>query len=102
MALFDSAVASMDSVQLATFGDTVTFTPRGGVGYALTCIVSSGEPVQQGERVYKTLWAPLANFTGGEPRKGDTVVITGVTYRAGEPETNHFGGRKLPLSVTTP
>lgn len=102
MSLFASAVAGMNSVQLAAFGDAVVYFPRGGVDYTLTGVLNSGEKVQEGERVYMTLWAPVASFTAGEPRKADIITFESVTYRVADVEKDFTGGRLLKLAVTNP
>lgn len=101
MSDFSDLVAdSLDPQLIETFGDDVTYTPRGGAAYTLTCVLDSGEAVQTGERVYQTAWAPLSSFTGGEPARGDSVVISSVTYRVADVEKQHLDGRLLKLSVT--
>lgn len=102
MALFNAAVAGMDTVVLATFADVVEYFPRQGSPYTLTGVLNHGEVVQEGERVYMTLWAPLANFTAGEPRKADIVTFEAVTYRVADVEKDFTGGRLLKLAVTNP
>lgn len=100
---FDMAAekARHNAILIEFEGQTVTYTPRGGSGYSLRGILYSGEEVQQGDKAYQTIWAPIGNFTAGEPRKGDTVVIGAITYRVGEPEKQDWDVRVLPLSVST-
>ncbi len=88
----------MDPVILGSHSNDVTYNPRAGGSYTLTCVLDSGEQVQEAKRVYQTAWAPLGNFTG-EPVKGDAVVIGSVTYRVSDIEKQHFDGRLLSLSV---
>ena len=101
MSRFGDLVAeSVDPVILDEFGDEITYTPRGGAAYTLTCVLDSGEAVQTGERVYQTAWAPLSSFTGGEPARGDSVTIAAVTYRVADVEKQHLDGWLLKLAVT--
>ena len=102
MSLFSTATAVLDTAVLATFADDVEYRPRGGGLYTLNAVLNSGEPVQAGERVYATLWAPIGNFTDGEPVKADIVVFGGVTYRVADIEKDNSGGRLLKLAVTNP
>lgn len=84
-------------------GDEVSYHPRQGDEYTLTGVLDSGEEVQRTRRVYATLRAPLANFTSGEPRKGDRVVLNGNTYWVSNVEKETAAGwRLLELSVTNP
>lgn len=100
MSVFSDLVsASLDPVILDQHGDEVTYTPRAGESYTLTCVLDSGEAVQQSERVYSTAWAPISSFTGGEPERGDSVEVDGVTYRVADVEKEHLGGRRLKLAV---
>lgn len=94
---------ALDPQVLGVFGDEVAYYPRqSGTPYTLTAVLNSGEVVQQGERVYLTLWAPVASFTAGEPRKGDSVVAESITYRVADIERDFSGGRLLKLAVTNP
>lgn len=102
MAVFSDIIAeSMYPAMLDTFGDSVTYQPRAGESYTLTCVLDSGEAVQASERVYQTAWAPLSSFTGGEPVRGDSVTVDSVTYRVADIERQHFDGRLLKLVVTS-
>ncbi len=93
----------LDPHSLSVFGDDVEYYPRQGDEYTLTCVLDSGEEVQQGERVYLTLRAPIASFTAGEPRKDDRVTFGGVTYRVADTEKESLSlWRTLKLSVTNP
>jgi hypothetical protein len=98
----DLITDTLEPQLLATFGDEITYYPRVGTDYAITGVLDSGSAVQQGERAYQTFWAPLANFTGGEPVKGDHIVIGTTTYRVGDIDKEHLGGRLLKLQATNP
>lgn len=92
----------MDSVIETVYGDAVQYYPAAGTDYAITGVLDSGEAVQQGERAYQTFWAPLANFTHGEPTKADRIVIGSTTYRVADVEKQHLDSRRLRLVVTNP
>jgi hypothetical protein len=92
----------MDAVIETVYGDAVQYYPRVGTDYEINGVLDSGQAVQQGERVYQTFWAPLANFTGGEPVKGDHIVFDSVTYRVADIDKHHLDGRMLFLQVTNP
>lgn len=101
MSAFSELVdGQLDPAILDQFGDEISYTPRAGDSYTLTCVLDSGEAVQTGERVYQTAWAPFSSFTGGEPARGDSVTADGVTYRVADVEREALGGRKLKLSVS--
>lgn len=102
MSRFDAASSLLNASMLKYFADPITYTPSGGVPYSLNAVLDSGEAVQSNERVYQTAWAPLANFVGGEPAKGDTVVIGSITYLVSTIEKEHLNGRRIGLSVTYP
>lgn len=95
----DLIADSLDPQILETFGDDVTYTPSAGVAYTLNCVLDSGEAVQDGQRVYQTAWAPLANFTAGEPARGDAVTINAAVYHVRDIERQHLDGRLLKISV---
>jgi hypothetical protein len=102
MSVFSDLVAdNLDPVMLAEFGDEVTYTPRVGDSYTVTVVLASGEAVQQSRHVYQTAWAPITSFVA-EPVKGDSIIFEGVTYRVGDIEKHHLGGRILSLSVMNP
>lgn len=92
----------MDAVIETVYGDSVQYYPAQSSDYTLTGVLDSGDAVQQGERAYQTFWAPLANFTHGEPTKADRVVIGSTTYRVADVEKQHLDGRMLKLVVTNP
>ena len=92
----------MDAVIETVYGDSVQYYPSAATDYAIIGVLDSGDAVQQGERAYQTFWAPLANFTHGEPTKADRVVIGSTTYRVAEVEKQHIDGRLLKLVVTNP
>ena len=96
--LFDSATVPI----LAVFGEEATYYPRAGDSYTIALVFDTGEQVQTSQRVYMTAWAPVASFTGGEPVKGDAIVLNSQTYRVSDVEKDDSGGRKLKLSVTNP
>ena len=96
--LFDTAAVPL----LAVFGEEATYYPRAGASYTITLVFDTGEQVQQSQRAYQTAWAPLASFTGGEPLKGDHLVLDSVTYRVADVEKDTGGGRLLKLAVTNP
>ena len=85
---------------LDTFGDQVVYQPRAGTSYEVTVALDNGESLQSASRVYATAWAPLSSFTGGEPVKGDSVLIGSITYRVAEIERDYLDGRTLKLVVT--
>lgn len=102
MSVFGGCVGRMDAVIETVYGDSVTYHPSTGADYAITGVLDSGTPINQGERAYQTFWAPLANFTHGEPTKADRVVIGSNTYRVADVEKQHLDGRLLKLVLTTP
>jgi hypothetical protein len=99
---FGDLVAScVDPVVLDVFGDEITYQPRTGTAYTITAVLNSGDEVQQTQRVYQTAWAPLSAFLGGEPAKGDTVVIDGRTFRVADIDPEYLGGRLLKLALAS-
>ena len=103
MSKFSAIVADqLDPHSLAVFGDEVEYIQKAGGSYTLTGVLSSGTELQQTEKVFQTLWAPLTSFTLGEPMSGDIVIHDSVRYRvAGSPERDAMGGRMLKLAVTS-
>jgi hypothetical protein len=95
----DLVSGGVDPIVLDTFGDEITFQPRTGTAYTMTAVLDSGDQVQQSQRVYQTAWAPLSSFTGGEPAKGDSVVIDGRTFRVADIDPEYLGGRLLKLAL---
>lgn len=96
--LFDSATVPL----LAVFGEEATYYPRAGDSYTITLVFDTGEQVKTSQRVYQTAWAPLSSFTGGEPYKGDTLVLSSQTYRVADVEKDASDGRLLRLNVANP
>lgn len=96
--LFDTATVPL----LAVFGEEATYYPRAGESYTITLVFDTGEQVQTSQRVYQTAWSPLTSFTGGEPIKGDHIVLDSVTYRVADVEKDSQSGRLLKLAVTNP
>lgn len=84
---------------IITHGDAATYSPRTGDSYAITVVFNSGELVQSTTGAYATAWAPLPSWTGGEPVKGDTISISGVSYLVDDIEKDSMGGRLLKLLV---
>ncbi len=94
---------SLDPQILSEFADDdFTYIQKAGGSYALTGVLTSGTELQKAEGVYYTIWAPVANFTLGEPLNGDKVVIGGNLFRvAGTPERDDLGlSRTIKLSGT--
>lgn len=96
--LFDTATVPL----LAVFGEEATYYPRAGDSYTITLVFDTGEQVQTSQRVYMTAWAPLASFTGGEPVKGDSLVLNDQTYRVADVEKQAEDNRLLKLAVSNP
>jgi len=102
MSSFSDIIADLlEPAILTGFGDSVTYQPRAGESYTLTCVLNSGEALQAQERVYLTAWAPATSFTGGEPVRGDSVVFGTITYRVAEVERQDMNGRLLKLVVSS-
>lgn len=101
MSVFDGIQQSADSALLGVMGTDATYTPRVGAEYAITAILDSGATVNNGERAYYTLWAPLSSFSS-EPVRGDRVTINGTQFSVRDVEKDHETGRKLMLSLATP
>lgn len=98
MSLFSEAFQSALPSLLEVHGEEITYNTRPGESFALVGILNFGEEVQA-DRAYMTFWAPLASFTAGEPRKGDTVTIDGALYRVADVITDNVHGRLLRLVV---
>ena len=96
--LFDTATVPL----LAVFGEEATYYQRAGESHTITLVFDTGEQVQASQRVYQTAWAPLTSFTGGEPIKGDHIVLDLQTYRVADVEKDSQSGRLLKLAVTNP
>ena len=102
MSTFSGLFSSATVPLLTVFGEEAVYYQRAGESYTITLVFDTGEQLQTSQRVYQTAWAPLTSFTGGEPLKGDHIVLDSQTYRVADVEKDSEIGRLLKLSVTNP
>jgi hypothetical protein len=93
MSAFTDALTAADAVQLATFGESVTYTPATGSPVTLTGIWDTSDAVRGAgqDRISGRLWVLVADL-GLTPAKNDTFTVSAVVYRIVNVPSDDYDG----------
>ena len=108
MSKFDTAYGAFGSPALMDqFGESVTYTPVGGIASAITARVSRGlesvvddeDQHGQGRKVFVDAKVTVKLTDVAAPGRGDKVVIDGNTYKVADGITTHTNAGEASFDV---
>jgi len=95
---FASAASGLNSVCLAAFGEAVTLRTAGGSDQALTAVISRSAVTYDMINVRENTAQCLTSEYGeSDYRRGDRLIVDGVSYSIGSARDDGFGMTMLEL-----